>query len=60
MAYVITADKCTACGSCADNCPSGAIAPVADNSHYVIDSEKCVDCGSCESACPSGAIAAGS
>jgi NAD-dependent dihydropyrimidine dehydrogenase PreA subunit len=59
MAYVISVDKCTACGSCADNCPNGAIAPAEGGSHYVIDAEKCIDCGACETACPTGAITAG-
>lgn len=59
MAYVIEPEKCTACGTCADQCPSSAISPAEDKSHYVIDPEKCVDCGACESSCPSGAIHAG-
>ena len=51
MAYVIT-DDCVACGACAAECPSGAI---AEGDIYVIGDD-CVECGACVDACPSGAI----
>jgi ferredoxin len=56
MAYKI-GEKCTACGTCFETCPSEAI--VKAEPQYKIDSEKCIDCAACESACPEGAIAAG-
>jgi NAD-dependent dihydropyrimidine dehydrogenase PreA subunit len=59
MAYVIEAEKCTACAACVDTCPSGAISAAEGGGHYIIDAEKCVDCAACESGCPSSAIAAG-
>jgi len=59
MAYVIEAEKCTACSTCAEQCPSGAISAAEGGSHYIIDPEKCVDCAACEGSCPSGAIHAG-
>ncbi|MFT3867715.1 MAG: 4Fe-4S binding protein [Nibricoccus sp.] len=59
MAYVIEAEKCTACAACVDTCPSGAISAAEGGGHYIIDAEKCVDCAVCESGCPSGAISAG-
>lgn len=51
MAYVIT-DACLACGTCKDECPSGAI---AEGDIYVIGDD-CVECGACVDACPVGAI----
>ena len=56
MAYVIT-DACIDCGSCADQCPMGAISE--GDGKYVIDADACVDCGTCADACPAGAIAPG-
>ena len=47
-------DKCTACGSCLDVCPSDAIAE--GEPKYKIDPEACVDCGACVDACPAEAI----
>ena len=55
MASVIT-DDCIACGTCIDECPSGAI---SEGEKYAIDPNSCVDCGTCADVCPSGAIVAG-
>ena len=51
MAYVIT-DSCVACGTCAGECPAGAI---AEGDIYVIGDEY-LECGACVDACPVGAI----
>ncbi|HIU03601.1 MAG TPA: 4Fe-4S binding protein [Candidatus Onthocola gallistercoris] len=53
MAYKIT-DACVACGSCAGECPVGAISE--GDGKYEIDASACLDCGSCAGACPTGAI----
>ena len=53
MAYKIT-DACVSCGTCAGECPVGAISQ--GDSQYEIDPTACVDCGTCAGACPTGAI----
>ena len=52
MAYKIT-DACTACGSCAESCPSEAI---KEGKKYCIAPELCIDCGACVDTCPAEAI----
>ncbi len=52
MAYKIS-DDCIECGSCQDECPTGAISH--GEGKYVIDPAKCIECGSCASVCPVGA-----
>ncbi|MFY9781253.1 MAG: 4Fe-4S binding protein [Candidatus Baltobacteraceae bacterium] len=52
MAYTITND-CAGCGTCEENCPTGAI---KRGSPYRIDPADCLECGSCEAVCPNGAI----
>jgi ferredoxin len=47
-------DDCVNCGSCVDECESGAISEKDDKQW--IDPAKCQDCGKCAEACPSEAI----
>ena len=56
MAYTIS-DACVSCGTCAGQCPGGAIAE--GDGKYVIAADACVSCGSCAGACPVGAIEEG-
>jgi ferredoxin len=55
MAHKIN-DTCVSCGTCAGECPVGAISQ--GDGKYVIDADTCIDCGACEAACPNGAIEA--
>ena len=56
MAYKIT-DACISCGTCAGQCPVGAISE--GDGQFVIDEGTCISCGSCAGACPVGAIEEG-
>ena len=53
MPIRVIEEKCTACGSCEEVCPSDAIT-VEDAA--VIDEEECVECETCIDECPSEAI----
>jgi len=48
--------KCTYCGVCARNCPTGAIRVDSVKKKYSLDLGKCIFCGRCEEACPFDAI----
>lgn len=53
MAYVI-GDACISCGSCAEQCPVGAISE--GDGKYEINPDLCISCGSCAGQCPMEAI----
>jgi MinD superfamily P-loop ATPase len=50
----VDADRCSACGTCAEVCPFGAV--TVDGASHV-DTAACMGCGVCESQCPQKAIA---
>ena len=54
MAYKISEEDCTTCGTCIDECPVEAISEGDD--FYKIDPDKCIDCGTCAEVCPVEAI----
>jgi len=56
MAYKINPDVCTACGSCIEECPIGAI---LEGDVYTISDSECIDCGACSDVCPLEAISEG-
>lgn len=49
----IDAEKCTACGTCADRCPVDAV--VVDD-FAVVDTDKCLGCGVCFPTCSSKSL----
>ncbi len=54
MPAVVDAEKCDACGSCVDVCPSSAI---KIEEKAIVTPEDCIDCAACVSECTHGAIA---
>jgi ferredoxin len=57
MAYKISKDACTNCGSCVSSCSFDAISE--KGGAHVIDADVCVDCSACVDECPTKAIVAG-
>lgn len=51
----ISQEKCTACGTCVENCPEEAVTMSAEMPTFT-NAEACTYCGICEDLCPEGAI----
>ena len=49
-------DLCTACESCVDQCPVGALS-MGDENIPVVDADICITCFCCQEICPEKAIA---
>ena len=54
MPAKVDKEKCTACESCLEECPSDAIS--MNEGKAEINPESCIDCGVCVDACPEQAI----
>jgi ferredoxin len=52
--YKVDIDKCSACETCIEVCPTEAISMV--DGHASIDVDECIECGSCAAECPEEAI----
>jgi Na+-translocating ferredoxin:NAD+ oxidoreductase subunit B len=55
MAYVIVAEECKGCQTCARACPTRASNGEKKQPHS-IDPTRCIECGVCARGCPYGAI----
>jgi len=60
LATIRVTDACTACGGCAEVCPTGAIGFRSDGDYYVLEAEDdlCLgwDCRACVHTCPVDAV----
>jgi len=50
----INTERCLGCGSCVQNCPTGALTLFRKKARS--NTNKCIGCEICISACPQGAI----
>ncbi len=54
MPAIVDAEKCNACKSCEEVCPTQSIK--VDTTVAVVIEEECIDCNACQDACTSQAI----
>jgi NAD-dependent dihydropyrimidine dehydrogenase PreA subunit len=57
MPAIVDTEKCNACKSCEEVCPTDSI--VVPEQHAVVKVEDCIDCNACMDACISQAITMG-
>ena len=53
MAVKVDLEKCDACATCVESCPSEALTV---EEKVVIDEDACIDCGVCVDECPAQAL----
>jgi uncharacterized Fe-S center protein len=53
--FFVKEDMCVSCGTCAENCPTGA-ASIAEGAKAFIDPATCIGCGECAMHCRARAI----
>jgi heterodisulfide reductase subunit A len=53
---IVNVERCTGCGTCADNCPYGAIRKDDTSGKARVTDVICKGCGICATNCPEGAI----
>ena len=50
---LVNPDRCVACGTCQDSCPTGAI---SIDEIACVDPKRCIGCGRCVDPCPRDAL----
>ncbi len=57
VGFLKISDNCTACGACADACPTGSLEVRREEAYRVVfRHETCVACGKCVGVCPEKAV----
>lgn len=54
MPAKVDQEKCSACKSCVDACPTSSIS--VPESVAIVANDECIDCGACVDVCTTGAI----
>ncbi|OYT62180.1 ferredoxin [Thermoplasmatales archaeon ex4484_30] len=53
MPAKVNKECCIACGTCEEDCPTGAI---KIDEYAVVDENECIECGRCVEVCPQECI----
>ena len=54
MPVIVNTETCNGCGTCEDNCPTGAIH--VENKIAVVKTDECIDCNICVDGCSQQSI----